>query len=304
MPIQRLLKVLFFISSIACISGAVFAAGTTAGDFLLVDVNARETGMGGIYAPFYGRPSAAIANPGCLQGVEEKQFIFSHFTSVFGTNYEQAIYAQPRDKNDSVGVMFMYDADPGLNRTDSTGVDVQSIENYDLVAGLIYSMKLAEDFDAGINLKFVASRIFKTSTYGAVANFGLLHKNFDKKYLIGASLENVGVNASDTRDKTLFPMLFRGGYGLYVYRNGGDRIALYAEEKVFLIESQGTETSLGTEVTYQDFFSFRAGYVFGKDEGRIAVGAGLIYGQVSVDYAYQPYFVADNVHHFTVTLKF
>ena len=99
-------------------------------------------------------------------------------------------------------------------------------------------------------------------------------------------------------------MLFRGGYGIYVYRNEGDKIEILAEERIFLVENEGAETSLGLEVTYKDFFTGRIGYIFGRQEGRLSIGAGAVYGQAAIDYAYQPYFVADNAHRFTISFKF
>ncbi|MBN2754228.1 MAG: PorV/PorQ family protein [Candidatus Goldbacteria bacterium] len=282
----------------------VFSSGTTAGDFLLVDISAREAGLGGIYAPSFARPSASNANPAVLQGIQEKSAVFSHFTSVFGTNYEQFIYAQPIGIKDSISVSLMYDTNPELYRTNEEGYEVERIENYDITGACSYAREMMKDLNAGINVKFAFSKIHRSGNFGAVLNAGVLHKNFEQKYLIGASLENIGINSSYTKEKAMFPMLFRGGYGIYVYRNEGDVIQILAEERIFLVENEGAETSLGLEVTYRDFFTGRIGYVFGRQEGRVAIGAGVVYGQASIDYAYQPYFVADNAHRFTITFKF
>jgi len=90
-------------------AGNVFSSGTTAGDFLLVDISAREAGLGCIYAPSFARPSASNANPAVLHGIQEKIAAFSHYTSVFGTNYEQLIYAQPLGEKDSISFSVLYD---------------------------------------------------------------------------------------------------------------------------------------------------------------------------------------------------
>jgi len=285
-------------------AGNIFPSGTTAGDFLLVDISAREAGLGCIYAPSFARPSASNANPAVLHGILEKIAAFSHYTSVFGTNYEQLIYAQPLGQKDSISFSVLYDTNPELYRTNEEGYEVEKIENYDLTGACSYAREMLPDLNAGINVKFAFSKIHRSGNFGAALNIGVLHKNFEQKYLIGASLENIGINSSYTKEKAMFPMLFRGGYGIYVYRNEGDKIEILAEERIFLVENEGAETSLGLEVTYKDFFTGRIGYIFGRQEGRLAIGAGAVYGQAAIDYAYQPYFVADNAHRFTITFKF
>jgi len=71
------------------------AAGTVTGEFLLVDIAARETALGGIFAANYARPDAAVCNPAVLYGIQKTHILMSHVLSVFNTYYEQLIYAVP-----------------------------------------------------------------------------------------------------------------------------------------------------------------------------------------------------------------
>jgi len=289
--------------SLAVIAG-IHGAGTTTGDFLLADISAREASLGGIYSPGFARVTAATANPAALYGVDAPQFYFSHFTSVFATNFEQVIYAQQSAKGEWLSFFGMYAGNADLYRTDSQGVPIESIENYDVLLGGAYAREITGDMAAGVNVKLTASRMYKSSVYGAAANIGVLHRNFEKRYIVGASLENIGMTSEYKKEKSLFPVLFRAGYGIHVFKSDTDRVTLFVEEKIFLVEYEGSETSVGVEATYNDFFSGRAGYIFGRDEGRIAIGAGAVYGNVRVDYCYQPFFSADNAHRITLGLRF
>ncbi len=298
---------LFFLSamiSLAVFAGTIKGAGTTSGDFLLADVSAREASLGGIYSPGFARATGSTANPACLYGIEAPQLFFSHFTSVFSTNFEQIVYASSADKNEWFSLFGMYSGNSDLYRTDDQGVPVEFIENYDVVFGGAFARGITSDMAAGINVKLTAGRIYKSSIYGAAANIGVLHRNFENRYVLGASLENIGMTSEYKKEKSLFPVLFRAGYGIHVLRNESDRVTFYIEEKIFIVEYEGSETAVGLEAVYNDFFSGRIGYIFGREEGRVTIGAGAVYGNVRVDYCYQPFFTADNAHRITLGLRF
>ena len=281
------------------------AAGATTGSFLLVNIDARETALGGIFSPYYARPGAASVNPACLQGIKNKYIAFSHYSSVFSSHYEQIEYAQPLNVSSAAAVSFMYSTIDDLSRTDSTGEVLERIDNYDAVLGLSYSFVINEQFNAGINLKFVTEKIYNTVNMGGTINLGLLYRNFDSRYTIGADIENLGLSTSYFKDKSLYPMLCRAGCGMEVYRfEEKYKISLFMEERIFLLEQDNTETSIGLEAAYEKFFTFRYGYTLGKTDGRVAVGAGVRLSDMFIDYAYQPYFISDNAHRITIKYMF
>jgi hypothetical protein len=281
------------------------AAGTTTGAFLLVDIQARETALGGIFSPFYAKPEAASVNPACLQGIKNKYIMFSHYSSVFSTHYEQIEYAQPMDISGAAAVQIMFSSNDELYRTDSTGLPVEKIDNYDAVVGLSYSRALNEEYNIGAALKLVSEKLYDNAVWGGVLNLGVLYRNYYNRYTVGADLENLGISTAYFKDKSLYPILFRAGYGMDVYRYEEEyKISIFVEERIYLVEDDGSETSFGMEASYKKFFVFRYGYIFGKKEGRVAVGAGVRIGDLYIDYAYQPYFISDNAHRVTVKYVF
>ncbi len=289
----------------AAIPFKISAAGNTAGSFLLVNIQARETSLGGIYAPYYARPGASTMNPATLQGIKNSYVIFSHYASVFNTHYEQVQYALPLDVSSCAGAYLMYSANDTLFRTNEFGEPVERIENYDAIIGGTYSRALNEEYNIGANLKVVAEKLYNSTNFGAVITAGMLYRNYESRYTIGADIENLGIGTSFFKEKTLYPIVFRAGYGTEVYKYEEEyKISLYIEERVFLNEDEGTETSFGMEAIYKKFFVFRYGYIFGRNEGRVATGAGIKLNDFFVDYAYQPYFVSDNAHRVTIKYMF
>ncbi len=298
------IKNFFFVIIVFIFNVNIYSTSITS-DFLLVNITARETSLGGIYSPFYARPGASTVNPAALMGIVARYIIFSHYTSVFDTHYEQILYAQPINKEDYISAFLFYDSNDNLERTDSEGYSIEKIENYDILIGSSYCRQFEKEFSLGITTKIFLSKLYKSTDLGVVLNLGALYRNFEKRYLLGLVFENLGFSTKYTKEQSLFPMIIRAGYGFEIYRELDIyKIAMYLEERVYLNEIEGTETSLGLEAQYMDIFTFRYGYIFGISEGRIALGAGVKIESFYVDYAYQPFFISDNAHRFTIKYIF
>lgn len=299
------LRLIFAVAAGVIFFSGLKAAGTTTGTVLLVNIEARETALGGIFSPFYARPGAATINPACLQGIKNSYIMFSHYNSVFSSHYEQIEYAQPMGVSSAAAVCLMYSANDQLFRTDSTGQPVERIDNYDAVIGVSYSIAINEEYNAGIALKLVSEKLYNSANWGGAFNIGVLYRNFDNRYTIGADIENIGLSTAYFKDKSMYPMMFRAGCGADIYRYEEEyKISLFIEERIFMIDDDGTETSFGMEAAYKKFFTFRYGYILGRTEGRVAVGAGVRVSDMFIDYTYQPYFVSDNAHRVTIKYMF
>jgi len=283
-----------------------YGAGTVTGDFLLVNVSARETALGGVYAANYAKPGASTANPAVLYGIRKQHVLFSHYSSVFGTYYEQLIYATPIGKRSAIAGQFLFSTTAGLHITDENGNPVGGeVDNYDALIGAVYSLEISKGFSFGVNMKIITSKILDNANWGAAINLGLLYRNFDNRYMIGVSVENLGLSVYYFTDGLMYPLFLRAGYATEVYRyESSYQISVYIEERIAVNEEQGAETSFGLEAVYENFFVFRYGYIFGREEGRVSVGAGIRLKQFDIDYAFQPFFVSDNVHRITLELVF
>lgn len=277
----------------------------TTGQFLLVSLMARETSLGNTYAANYAKPSAAIVNPSSLSGIQNSSILFSHFVSVFNTYYEHLLFVFTLNDKINLGFNFLYSTNSDLYRTDKDGYPVEHIENYDILLGSIFSFDLYKDISIGITTKLIASKFNRSSVFGVTFNFGCLYRNIERRYILGASIENLGISTAYFKEQSMYPIVLRIGYTseIFQYLNIYT-INILIEKRIFLNENEDSEIAFGLEVEYQNFFVLRYGYIFGKEEGRLALGAGIIFQQLKVDYSYQPFFLSDNVHMFTIEMLF
>ncbi|MCX8092668.1 MAG: PorV/PorQ family protein [Candidatus Goldbacteria bacterium] len=294
----------FFILFLFCFFSSFIYSYTT-GQFLLVSLMARETSLGNIYAANYSNPGASIVNPATLSGMQKTHILFSHFVSVFNTYYEHVLYASPLSEKMNIGFNFLFSTNSDLYRTDENGYPVEHIENYDTLFGSIFSIDIKNNISAGINAKLILSKFNKKSVYGITFNLGCIYRNTEKNYILGLSFENLGISTAYFKEQSMYPFIARMGYTSEIFQYLDIyRIYILIEERIFLNENEGSETSFGLEVMHQNFFVFRYGYIFGREEGRLSLGAGITFQQLKIDYSYQPYFLSDNVHMFTVTIIF
>jgi len=281
------------------------AYSSTSGQFLLVSLMARETSLGNIYTANHGKPGASIINPSTLSGIHHPCVLFSHFVSVFNTYYEHLLFAFPFNDRINFGFNFLFSTNSDLYRTDENGYPVEHIENYDTLLGFIFSFDLSKEISVGGNTKLIVSKFNRSSVFGIAFNFGCIYRNTEKNYILGASIENLGISTAYFKEQSLYPLVARMGYTSEIFQYLDIyKIYILIEERIFLNENEGSETSFGLEVEHQNFFFFRYGYIFGKEEGRLALGAGIIFHQLKVDYSYQPFFLSDNVHMFTIEIIF
>ncbi|HRU39647.1 MAG TPA: PorV/PorQ family protein [Candidatus Goldiibacteriota bacterium] len=275
------------------------------GEFMLTAVPAREAALGNIFAANYAKPSAATANPAALAGIKKAHIMLSHFMNVFNTFFEQIIYASPLSEKSWLQGYFMFSGNYDVYITDGEGNPVAQADSYDALLGAAYAFELTKDISLGLNARVVTGKSYAAANWGLALNAGFLYRNFDRRYMIGLSAENLGISTAYFVDQSMYPVVLRAGYNTEIYRyEESYRISLAVEERLYVNEQEGAETTFGLEAEYERFFVFRYGYIFGKAEGRVALGAGIKFKHINIDYAYQPYFFSDNAHRFTLEFVF
>lgn len=283
----------------------VFGTGTVTGEFLLVNINAREAALGGAYSANFARPGAAFVNPAALLGINYSHIFLAHYENVFGTKYDSVLFARPLNDNSAFAAMFSFSSNDTLYRTDEEGYPVEKIENYDAWTGGAYSWRITEDIHAGAAVKITASRVLGRPEWGAAVSAGGIYINREQKFMVGVCVENIGITTTFFDDGAIYPILVRAGYSTEVYRYLEEyRIFFFIEERISINENEGARTSFGLETVYRNFIVFRYSYVFGVDQEKVALGLGVKFSGFNIDYAYQPYFVSDNAHRFTLEIYF
>ena len=84
-------------------------SGTTAGEFLRIEVGARAEGMGGAFSPLADDVNAVYWNPAGLAGVTTQQILLSHTFWFADIYHEYVAYVHPLGgDNGAIGASFTY----------------------------------------------------------------------------------------------------------------------------------------------------------------------------------------------------
>jgi hypothetical protein len=208
----------------------------------------------------------------------------------------------------------------------------------DIAVGLSYARHLTDRFSVGITAKYIkqtiwhmnssafaidAGTVFKTDllgglTIGAVmSNFGtpMRLEGRDSRYFIRidetkqGSNERIPVNIE--LDSWELPLYFQIGVSTQAFDYDDYKLTISTDALVPNNDYQSL--NVGAEFSFMDYFLIRGGYnsLFLKDaEGGLSLGAGvnskmlLSTAAVNFDYAYRDFGRLQNIHVFSVGIKF
>ncbi len=287
--------------------------GTAMGQFLLIEPNARITGMGNAGVAMARGLDGVYYNPASIAQVDRYEVSVTHSAWLAGISYEYVAAAIPTGKWGSV-----YAAITALN---SGELDVRTVgqplgtgEKFtasDIAIGLGYGRQLTDRFSAGGQITFVQETIWNSSASTFTLNVGTHYQVSDQGLHIGASISNFGTQTGyDGRDLRItydndpsrfgdngalpaeiftgdfpVPVLFRLGLGQPFRLNPDTRLDV--EVDAFHPSDNSESVSFGYEVTFRDRLAFRAGYqnlfLENSEEG-VTVGAGVMGNYQSTHY--------------------
>jgi len=311
--------------------------GTSVGQFLLIEPNARIAAMGNAGATLYGDIQAAYYNPAAIGQYDVNGVQFTHSPWIADIAYDFA----------AVGLMFgdfgnLYASVTSLN---SGEIDVRTVEQplgtgerytvSDLAFAIGYGRRISDRFSVGMQVSYLQETIWHSSMGAFALNVGTLYRISENGLRIGASISNFGTRAqfdgTDLRilydqnpdrygdnanlpaelltDKFSLPVLFRVGIGMPFVLNDANTVHVAVDA---FHPSDNTESiSAGAEWAFDNLLFFRGGYqhLFLSDsEVGPTVGAGLRYGldtyTVNFDYAWADHGRLKETHRFTLGISF
>jgi hypothetical protein len=312
-------------------------AGTTIGQFLLIEPSARIAAMGNAGASLLEGLDAAYYNPAALSAAERLTVQVTHSSWLAGIAYDHAALAVPLGR---WGCGFA-----AVTALNSGEMDVRTVaqplgtgERFtvsDLTIGLGYARRITDRFSGGARVNYVQETIWHSPVNTVTFSFGTLFELSDNGLRIGSSLTNLGTQGSfqgrDLRilydnDPTRFgdngalpgerftdefpvPVLFRVGLGMpyRIPRVGRFQFAVDA----FHPNDNTESMSMGAEFEYHDQIAVRCGWqnLFLQDsEVGLTAGAG-VKGTVqerefNCDYAWTDQGRLGGTHRFTLGLTF
>lgn len=279
--------------------------------FLQIPVSARTAALGESSIALSDMNSQGIFNNPAIMGFTDQ----THSLSASYSNWFAEIknYAISYSFNSDLGVLgvgaIILDYGSMPRTSISSGQKVYEISgtfNANSVAVLLsYSKMLTDRFSFGINLKYAQEKIDIYSADNVMFDGGVLYYTGLGSFRIAATIQNFGTNTKFINDEFKMPSMLRLGVAGEILGdfNSEYRITLLGEA---LHPNDGEEkVNIGTELSWQNILTLRAGYKFFYDEESYSFGVGLnpkLSLPMTFDFAFADYGRLGNILRFTLQL--
>lgn len=303
---------IIFILSSTFLFAQEFNKNATAGFvFLKIPTNSRTAALGEASIALADLNSSSVfVNPAGLGFTRQRQSFSASYSPWFA---EIKNYSASYSFNSELGtfasgfILLDYGSMPrtvvggGQKVYDVVG----SFSANSFALNFSYSKMLTDRFSFGIGLKFVQETIDVYKAKNILLDGGVLYYTGLSSLRIAATIQNFGTNAKFINDEFKMPAMLRLGAALEALGNYGSeyRITLSTEA---LHPSDGDERiNLGSEISWQELITFRAGYKFFYDEETYSFGVGInpnLQMPASLDFAFADYGRLGNILRFTLNL--
>lgn len=286
--------------------------GTTGAQFLKIGSGARPVGMGRAFAGVADDVNSLYWNPAGIGQLAKPEFTAMHLEYFQDINYEYLGYAQPLGGFGNLGFSAIYlnmsdlekrAADTIVGNTDTW--DGSKFKASDSAGILTYAKGFGESFFAGLNLKYINSKIETESGTAFAGDIGGLYK-LSSSLTTGLVVQNIGSKLKFIEEGDNLPLNVKLGFG---YKALKDALTLgldlnYPTDNDFNAAAGGEYLwRFGEDLG----LAIRTGYQSGTDLGSLSglsAGAGFSWRGYGLDFAWVPYGDLGTTYRFSIMAKF
>ena len=313
-------------------------SGTTAAQFLKIEVGAKSIGMGGAFVSLANDASALYWNPAGIARLQNSDAMFSHTFWLAGTNHDFAGVILKLSDQQAIGISYtsLTVGDMAVRTEmfpDGTG---EYFNAADFSIGVSYGMNLTDMFSIGFTGKYIGERIWHMSASAIAFDVGVLYNTPIQGLNLGMSISNVGskiqydgrdnfinysfdptqhgnssnIFASIQMDSWSLPMIFRVGLSMKFIDNDINKFTVSVDAND--PSDYNEYLNLGCEYGFMKRFFLRVGYKslfkINSEEG-LTAGVGFVYfitdeNLLRFDYAYADFGRLNAVHRITASFGF
>ncbi len=181
---------------LAC-AGAASAqskAGTTIGQFLLVEPSARMAALGNAASSFNAGIDGVYYNPASAAELERYEAVFSSAEWLAGTRLNYIGFGMPLGRFGGVFATFtsLGSGDMLVRTVESPLGTGEQFSVNDVALGLGYARQITDRFSVGGQVHWMQESIWHSTTSAATASFGTLYRVSDRGFRLGSSLAYFG----------------------------------------------------------------------------------------------------------------
>lgn len=339
-PIKLLPYLVLLSANVIYGQGEVTRVGTTAANFLGMEVGTKAVAMGGAFTAMADDATATFWNPAGLTRTVSSVTHYEIIDMYAGMEHQFAAAAVPVGNGNFIGV--------SVNYFSSGEMEITTIEEPEGTNGFfdaasyaisgVFSRKLTDRVSFGLTAKYISERIWREKATGIAFDIGTTYRTHNDQLTIGMVLQNLGptMNMNDGPDISLsvdnerfpglpdrevrfitedfdLPVSFTLGFAYTLLGSQGSLIENPSGKLVLITDiSDGFDSELrskwGFDYTWQEFISVRGGYRLNHDVASWSTGAGITLpvsgGDFVLDYAWSSWGDIGNISMWSVGLKF
>ncbi len=323
--------------------GEVNKVGTTAANFLNLEVGARAISLAGAFTAIANDASALKWNPAGMAYFNKITATYNNINLYAGIQHQFVGLVLPVGLNNFVGVAFNYVDIGKIERT--TVLEPEGFglffNNYNMAASLSYARMLTDRITFGITGRWVHEQIWQEKADGICADIGIIYAPGVSGLKVGMSITNFGPDMSMNEgplqtfsyeprqdqpgvgnrnlDAKLqvesypMPVSFQLGAVIdlmgaqsIVMQNSSNRISFVMEVNDAF--DSAMRSKYGLEFEWRKILALRAGYKQNYDLAKFTYGGGLkipVPGfDLRFDYAMADYGDLGNVHVTSIQIGF
>ncbi len=278
----------------------IFAAADDGGTESVFNLGAgaRAMGMGNGYIALTEDATAVYYNPSGVPYLWSQQISFLHTVLFEGTVYDYVAYVYPYSSIGGFGIAGMRMGTDDIGRRDAF-TDLGRFSSTQMQLMLSYGRRFGDDYSGGVTLKLAHHAIDDYSDYG----FGF---DLAGRYLITEQLragivlqDIIGARMKLIDDNERTPFTFKAGLA-YLYRITDRPFSGALTFDVEKPEKRNVKIHTGLEIVHTSGLALRGGY----DRDNVSLGLGIMYQQLSFDYAYKFVEHLMDSHRFSLSFDF
>lgn len=260
--------------------------------FLLLDIGAREIGMGGIAT---SGVNSMFYNPALLATVDNLEFGLMHAEWLGGVRYETFGVSRPIIGFGAfgVGATLLHMSD--LQYAEDSIRTSTTFGSYDFCLQAALCRKIGKRLATGLTLKAISRTVYDRSCLGVGADLGLTYQATNWLRLMLAA-QHLGPPTGFEERTSWLPIALRVGLGGSAANNS----VRWGLEVVNVIDEPNPEIRLGIEYEIAKVLGVRTGYRDGyRNSGGLSgfnTGLGVRFREFAIDYAFTPYGDLGNTH--------
>lgn len=329
---------------ISVTAGEFTKVGLSGGQFMKIGVGARGNGMAGAFSAVANDVSSIFWNPAGMADVKNYSADISHTFWFAGMSHSFAAVVIPIGEKYRLGASFTNFSSGTINITTTDKPEgTGGLYNVsDLSIGFTLAGYLTEQFSFGATAKYVQHAFTNMSAGGFVFDIGTRYNTgynglmlafginslgpqqvYDGPEVTRTNTPTGGINTSplDMQIQTSpfnMPLSFRAGVGADLCNGAvfepevdADGIREHSWITAFDFETFSDvpeQFAFGTEYTWREFVSIRAGYRFGSDQFGLGGGFGLKYNggdfEGQIDYSINPTINIGMINRLSVSMRF